>query len=795
MFAKSLFYRVFLISLLVFNLTPVIALSQQAAVKLSGRITDNKGRGLEGAAIGVLNTIIGTHSDAKGFYTLTLAPGRYDIAVMYGGYKTDMIKVVLKSGHNQTKNFSLKLMEHDLDAIHVYGKGASSRIKEAGFSMNVLEVKPLVNSAIDLSRIVDRSTGVNIRRSGGVGSEMDLTINGLGGNAVRYFLDGIPISSMGSGVTLQNLPVNIVERIEIHKGVVPAELLTDALGGAVNIITKKDNRNYLDATYGIASFGSHQINFNGQYVVPKTSFFIRPTIAYQYSKNDYIMRGVRLWNAQKEIFENKDIRRFHDRYSSLVGQLDFGVRSLRWADVFMISLSGNRIDDELQTGRTQAFVYGKAETKDKGSQVALNYQKRNFLVDNLFAEIYASFTRDNSTLIDTAYRKYAWDGTFTETHKSEVGGRGKSIRQTERPKSIVRLKLSYPFMPGHVLNLNYRFSGLSNKRSDDVDEGFVPSNDRLDRHVSSLSYTQLLFDGKWSNNFFAKSYYSKMWVEQKDLPWITKSDDWAGEGSTHNFGYGFATRYAVNSGIAVKLSYEHALRLPSARELLGNASTVYPNFALKPESSHNLNMGAYGNIVFDNVHRLSYEGTFFMRDVKDYIRLVISETEGLAQYGNESSVRVFGGEGEVAYSYKNRADASFNISYIDERSRDKYYPDGSLRITYNNRMPNRPWLVMNGNAGVRFHDLIFPRSELRLNYDLHYVHWFYLTWAGYGALKEKEKIPTQWMHSAGVTYSLCDGRYNVSIGVDNLFDSILYDNYKLQKPGRSLSCKLRLFLY
>lgn len=143
-----------------------------------------------------------------------------------------------------------------------------------------------------------------------------------------------------------------------------------------------------------------------------------------------------------------------------------------------------------------------------------------------------------------------------------------------------------------------------------------------------------------------------MWVEQKDLPWITKSDDWAGEGSTHNFGYGFATRYAFNSGIAVKLSYEHALRLPSARELLGNASTVYPNFALKPESSHNLNMGAYGNIVFDNVHRLSYEGTFFMRDVKDYIRLVISETEGLAQYGNESSVRVFGGEGEVAYSYK-----------------------------------------------------------------------------------------------------------------------------------------------
>lgn len=89
---------------------------------------------------------------------------------------------------------------------------------------------------------MNRTTGIKVREEGGVGSDFDLSINGMSGNSVRYFLDGMPLDTKGSGVSLANLPINIIDRIEIYKGVVPASLGTDALGGAINIITKQEKR-------------------------------------------------------------------------------------------------------------------------------------------------------------------------------------------------------------------------------------------------------------------------------------------------------------------------------------------------------------------------------------------------------------------------------------------------------------------------------------------------------------------------------------------------------------------------
>ena len=94
----------------------------------------------------------------------------------------------------------------------------------------------------------------NVRGQGGLGSGVELSINGLGGQAIRYFIDGVPLSSRGSGLSLETLPANIVDRIEIYKGVVPPELGMDALGGAVNIITRKSRASFLDASLRPVSY-------------------------------------------------------------------------------------------------------------------------------------------------------------------------------------------------------------------------------------------------------------------------------------------------------------------------------------------------------------------------------------------------------------------------------------------------------------------------------------------------------------------------------------------------------------
>ena len=101
--------------------------------------------------------------------------------------------------------------------MEVYGKTQSQQLRESALSVNALDVKPVINSLNSLNELVNRTSGVKIREEGGVGSDFDLSINGLSGNSVRYFIDGVPLDSKGSYVTLTNLPVNLIDRVEIYK--------------------------------------------------------------------------------------------------------------------------------------------------------------------------------------------------------------------------------------------------------------------------------------------------------------------------------------------------------------------------------------------------------------------------------------------------------------------------------------------------------------------------------------------------------------------------------------------------
>ena len=77
---------------------------------------------------------------------------------------------------------------------------------------------------------------------------------------------------------------------------------------------------------------------------------------------------------------------------------------------------------------------------------------------------------------------------------------------------------------------------------------------------------------------------------------------------------------------------------------------------------------------------------------------------------------------------------------------------------------------------------------------MQWVHWYYLNWETYGSASTKAKIPTQCTSDVSLTYSLADGRYNLTLECSNIFDRTVYDNYMLQKPGRAFMAKFRLFI-
>ena len=679
-----------------------------------------------------------------------------------------------------------------LENVTVTGKSKTQRLREGALSVNAIDVRSLAASINSLNALVDRTAGVKIREEGGVGSDFDLSINGMSGNSVRYFIDGVPLDTKGTGVTLANLPISVIDHVDIYKGVVPTWLNSDVLGGAVNIVTNRRRKNYLDVSYGLGSYHTHKADVNGQYVL-KNGLTLRPTLGVNYSKNDYVMKDVEVWDENVRKYVAQDRRRFHDDYFSLFGQLEVGVTDKSWADEFFVHLSYNKVNKDLQTGQVQTRVIGMADRSSSAWSIGARYQKREFLLKKLSASLSFSHTWDHSITTDTARRQYDWNGDYIKSSRNEINGRALSQRHFKRPMTNVKADLKYTFNEHHLLNLSYALNRTGNNRWDDVDETFAPANDVLAKHIIGLSYNQLFWNGRMSNTFFLKDYINYLSVEQTDLSFITLSDEVAAKNTQNSMGGGVGIKLEILPQLAVKASYEHTVRLPLARELLGNGSTVYANLALKPEMSDNINLGLFGTFR-SGQHTLFYEANGFLRYVDNYIQPQITEKEGTMQYTNEPAIYIKGIEGEVRYDWDKRLQVAGNISWQDARNRQRYKTDGKPSAIFNNRVPNRPWLFASAEAHYTFQNLLQKSDRLMLGADYQWVHWFFLSWEGYGAADTKARIPEKNLFGANITYSWHHDRYSVSLDCKNLFDETVYDNYRLQKPGRMVFAKFRLLL-
>lgn len=134
------------------------------------------------------------------------------------------------------------------------------------------------------------------------------------------------------------------------------------------------------------------------------------------------MKGVEVWDEDNRKYVLANRKRFHDDYFSLLGQLEIGFVNKSWTDAFFISASYSKVDKELQTGSIQSKVYGMAERQTDAWNVSGRYLKHDFLIKDLQLNASVSHTWDQSLTIDTAFRKYNWDGTYIESPRNEITG-------------------------------------------------------------------------------------------------------------------------------------------------------------------------------------------------------------------------------------------------------------------------------------------------------------------------------------------------------------------------------------
>lgn len=189
-------------------------------------------------------------------------------------------------GERTKMNVVISPQATELDEVVVVSNGVT-RLKRSAFNAVALDTKALQNSTQNLSEALAQAPGMKIRESGGVGSDMQLMMDGFTGKHIKIFIDGVPQEGVGSSFGLNNIPVNYAERIEVYKGVVPVGFGTDAIGGVINIITKKNrNKWFLDASYSYGSFNTHKsyVNFGQTF---RSGLTYEINVFQNYSDNNY----------------------------------------------------------------------------------------------------------------------------------------------------------------------------------------------------------------------------------------------------------------------------------------------------------------------------------------------------------------------------------------------------------------------------------------------------------------------------------------------------------------------------
>ena len=779
-----------------------ISASAQEMTGISGKIISAEDRSaIDFADIYLKETTYGCITDENGTFRLEAPQGTYTLAVAAIGYGTYETTITLSGRDTTLRTIALKPARNQLDEVVVMSE-RKSHVRQSAFNAVDLSVKEMHNSSKSLGEALSQLPGLKLRESGGVGSDAQLTLDGFSGKHVKVFIDGVPQEGAGTALDINNLPVNFAERIEVYKGVVPVGFGSDALGGVINIVTKKRRHGWsLDASYSYGSFNTHKsyVNF---------SHTLRNGLAYEinafqnYSDNNYWIDNYITEFGDDGISENTDrskiyhVRRFNDRFhnEAVIGK--FGVTGKSWADRLMLGFNYSHFYKEIQTGVYQYIVFGQKHRKGHSLVPSLEYSKRNLLTEGLDVMLNANYNHNTTMNIDTSSFKYNWLGD-----RKYTGSRGEQSYQDNRSLNTnfnatftaeYRLKKAHTFTLNHVSSTFRRTTRSKVDGSQQLSDFSIPKVTR--KNITGLSY-RLMPSRKWSVTAFGKYY------NQYNRGPVSQSSDGVGNyvemsRTTNAFGYGAAGTWFIIKGLQVKLSYEKAYRLPTTDELFGDEDLEAGKTDLKPENSNNVNLNLGYSRHFGE-HYVNAEGTLIFRDTKDYIQRGLSTVSGMSYgfYENHGRVRTQGYNISARYGWSRWLSIGGTFSNINVRDHERYVAGNTLQEseTYGQRMPNQPYMFASFDATFTWHDLLADGNTLTVAYDGYYQHAFPLYWEHFGDPASKSVVPDQLSHNLSISYSLQNGRYNISLECRNFTNEKLYDNFSLQKAGRAFYAKVRVF--
>ena len=591
------------------------------AADLEGEIRDVRtGALLPGVHVSISGTKIGASSDSHGRYRLkNLVPGEYEIVFQVIGYKRIKRKLIIGKSGITALNISLEQQPWELDEVVVTATRSKHILKDVPVTTELITREEMRETgALTVAQALESHIGVIVNDDL---SGKGITLRGIDPSRVLILIDGHRVVGRVRGsIDLGQISLSDVEQIEIVKGSGSTLYGSDALGGVVNIITKKaNNRRRLDSSIEFGSFKTFDPEF--QFEGRQNQFGL--LLSGKYEKTD----GFDLLEDTPHTNGLERIKRFN-----LNGKLSFDPQGSLHNELSLAYMHEQKIwiESEWFEPLQRTFAYDDYEWNDRyDASLSSKY---------MFSKKTEAEASLHASLYDHKWEKYTSSGIQDD--------------QSITKDNIIEIsaQLNHSFSDAAIMTTGGDFAVA--RLESDMIAG-------VKRDVS-----------------FGDSYLQLEWIPTRSLTFLPGIRWERHKTYGDHINPSMNIKWSPIDRFALRGSAGRGFRAPSIKEIyfiFDHSAAGYIVYGggelLDPETSNNYSLTAEFNYDRRGIHRL----TLFRNDLENLIEFDLIEFNptywrGVYRYKNIIEARTEGIEWESEVKILMDWDFSFSYTYMTARN-------------------------------------------------------------------------------------------------------------------------------
>ncbi|WP_158826777.1 TonB-dependent receptor [Mucilaginibacter lacusdianchii] len=606
-----------LVCAIVFFITISTCIYAQSPGKASGRVVSADGKAVAGACISINHKVLAQTND-EGYFKIQLLPGRYTVEISYVGASTQSRMVNITTGQDLIlDNITLQESAMQLKDVVVTGQYEAQSLKKSVYQIRTITNERIrLRGATTVQQVLSTELGIQFTNDLTLGTS-DINLMGISGQRVKILLDGVPLLDRGdTRESLGQVDINMIDHIEIVEGPMSVMYGTDALGGVINLITKK-------ATWAASSFTAslrvQEESAGKQYNGFDGSGTHNQSLNVKWQRNNFNIGGTLSRNNFGGWAPGDGSRAWLPK-NQLLGNLSAGYNTQRFNIWYRI----NAVDEDIIS---DGLIVPATNTSKDQRYITHRYmhelQGNARLNDKLSFNAAASYT-DYSRRTQTTEQNHTTGERYLTAVASEQAV-AKFNTTFFRGTALYKLASWISLQPGTEINLTSSTSDRISGSPNINDYAFFASSE-----ISLSSWASIRPGIRHIHN----SVY--------DAPVIPSVN----------------TKFSLSPALDLRLSYARGFRAPSLQELYFNfhdsSHSIDGNPNLKAEYSNSFNGSLAWQVL--NEQQVRFRATIggFHNRFNNFIETGFNpQNPSITTYLNIARYRTVGGTIENTFNYHN----------------------------------------------------------------------------------------------------------------------------------------------